>query len=72
MGQWSGVKLFPELRPRLYEYLMPMLANSQELVVRLAASKAMKVVIDDFVFSVEELEPYLEQVSVVLSFEESE
>jgi len=66
MGQWSGVKLSPELRPRLYEYLMPMLANSQDLVVRLAASKAMKVVIDDFEFSVEELEPYLEQVFSLL------
>ena len=30
--------------------------------MRLAAAKAMKVVIDDFEFSVEELEPYLEQV----------
>ena len=45
---------------------MPMLANSQDLVVRLAASKAMKVVIDDFEFSVEELEPYLEQVFSLL------
>jgi hypothetical protein len=31
-------------------------------VVRLAAAKAMRVVIDDFEFSVEELEPYLNQV----------
>jgi hypothetical protein len=30
--------------------------------VRLAAAKAMRVVIDDFEFSVEELEPYLNQV----------
>ena len=66
MGQWSGVKLSPELRPRLYEMLMPMLSNSQDLVVRLAAAKAMKVVIDDFEFSVEELEPYLEQVFSLL------
>ena len=66
MGQWSGVKLSPELRPRLYEMLMPMLSNSQDLVVRLAAAKALKVVIDDFEFSVEELEPYLEQVFSLL------
>ena len=66
MGQWSGVKLSPELRPRLYEMLMPMLTSSQDLVVRLAAAKAMKVVIDDFEFSVEELEPYLEQVFSLL------
>jgi len=62
LGQWSGVKLSPQLRPRLYELLMPMLGSQEDLVVRLAAAKAMKVVIDDFEFSVEELEPYLEQV----------
>ena len=62
LGQWSGVKLSPQLRPRLYELLMPMLTSQEDLVVRLAAAKAMKVVIDDFEFSVEELEPYLEQV----------
>ena len=66
MGQWSGVKLSPEFRPKLYEMLMPMLTNNQDLVVRLAAAKAMKVVIDDFEFSVEELEPYLEQVFSLL------
>ena len=43
-----------------------MLTSSQDLVVRLAAAKAMKVVIDDFEFSVEELEPYLEQVFSLL------
>jgi len=66
LGQWSGVKLSPQLRPRLYELLMPMLSSQEDLVVRLAAAKAMKVVIDDFEFSVEELEPYLEQVFSLL------
>merc|ERR1719244_1082718 len=66
LGQWSGVKLSPVLRPRLYELLMPMLGSQEDLVVRLAAAKAMKVVIDDFEFSVEELEPYLEQVFSLL------
>ena len=31
----------------------------------MAAAKAMRVVIDDFEFSVEELEPYLSQVNCV-------
>lgn len=66
LGQWSGVKLSPQLRPRLYELLLPMLGSQEDLVVRLAAAKAMKVVIDDFEFSVEELEPYLEQVFSLL------
>ena len=60
------MKLSPELRPRLYELLMPMLGSAEDLVVRLAAAKAMKVVIDDFEFSVEELDPYLEQVFSLL------
>ena len=62
LDQWSGVKLSPALRPRLYQLLMPMIADTEDLVVRLAAAKALKVVIDDFEFSVEELEPYLQQV----------
>jgi len=66
LGQWSGVKLSPVLRPRLYQLLMPMIASSEDLVVRLAAAKALKVVIDDFEFCVEELDPYLEQVFSLL------
>lgn len=66
LGQWSGVKLSPELRPRLYELLMPLLVPPEDLVVRLAAAKAMRVVIDDFEFSVDELEPYLSQVFSLL------
>ena len=59
IGQWSGVKLSPELRPRLYEILVPLLNPQEDLVVRLAAAKALKVVIDDFEFTSEELKPYL-------------
>jgi hypothetical protein len=36
-----------------------MLRDGEDLVVRLSAAKALKVVIDDFEFSTEELEPYL-------------
>ncbi|XP_023328884.1 importin-11 [Eurytemora carolleeae] len=66
LGQWSGVKLSPGLRPRLYQLLLPLLAEEEDLVVRLAAAKALKVVIDDFEFSIEELEPYLAQVFSLL------
>lgn len=59
IGQWSGVKLSPELRPKLYEILLPLLERSEDLVVRLAAAKALKVVIDDFEFSSDELQPFL-------------
>jgi len=59
VGQWSGVKLSPELRPKLYQILVPLLEKDEDLVVRLAAAKALKVVIDDFEFTSEELKPYL-------------
>lgn len=59
VGQWSGVKLSPELRPRLYQILVPLLKKEEDLVVRLAAAKALKVVIDDFEFTSDELKPYL-------------
>ena len=59
LGQWSGIKLSPELRPRLYQILLPLLDPTEDLVVRLVSAKALKVVIDDFEFSAEELEPFL-------------
>ena len=59
VGQWSGVKLSPELRPKLYQILVPLLKKDEDLVVRLAAAKAVKVVIDDFEFTSDELKPYL-------------
>lgn len=66
LGQWSGVKLSPGLRPRLYQLLLPLLTEKEDLVVRLAAAKALKVVIDDFEFSIDELEPFLPQVFSLL------
>ncbi len=59
VGQWSGVKLSPELRPKLYQILVPLLNPEEDLVVRLATAKALKVVIDDFEFTSDELKPYL-------------
>ena len=41
IGQWSGVKLSPELRPKLYQILVPLLNPQEDLVVRLAAAKGM-------------------------------
>ncbi len=41
------------------QILLPLLDSSKDLVVRLSTAKALKVIIDDFEFSSEELEPYL-------------
>ena len=59
IGQWSGVKLSPDLRPKLYQLLLPLLQSNEDLVVRIGTAKSLKVVIDDFEFSCEELEPFL-------------
>ena len=60
IGQWSGVKLSPSYRPKLYELLLPVLGSEEDLVVRVQAAKALKIVIDDFEFCAEELQPYLQ------------
>ena len=59
IGQWSGVKLSPNYRPKLYELLLPVLGSEEDLVVRVMAAKSLKIVIDDFEFCAEELQPYL-------------
>ena len=60
IGQWSGVKLSPTYRPKLYELLLPALRSEEDMVVRVQAAKALKIVIDDFEFCAEELQPYLQ------------
>lgn len=42
-----------------FQLLLPILEPSEDLVVRLSAAKALKVVIDDFEFSSDEMKPYL-------------
>lgn len=59
LGQWSGVKLSPQLRPKLYQIIIPLLHGQEDLVVRITAAKSLKVVIDDFEFCSEEFEPFL-------------
>lgn len=41
------------------QILLPILSPTEDLVVRIAAARALKVVIDDFEFSSDELEPFL-------------
>lgn len=53
-----------------FQILLPLLSPQEDLVVRLAAANSLKVVIDDFEFTSEELEPFLptafEQLFVLL------
>ncbi|XP_053971959.1 importin-11 [Hylaeus volcanicus] len=60
IGRWTSVKLSAELRPELYELMVEVLSPDEDLGVRLAASDALKLAIDDFQFNPEEFSPYLE------------
>ncbi|XP_033190339.1 importin beta11 isoform X3 [Bombus vancouverensis nearcticus] len=60
IGRWTTVKLSTELRPELYKLMVEVLSPEEDLGVRLAASDALKLAIDDFQFNPEEFSPYLE------------
>lgn len=56
------------MRPELYELMVEVLSPEEDLGVRLAASDALKLAIDDFQFNPEEFSPYLEPAfSLLLS-----
>ncbi|XP_077988870.1 importin-11-like [Glandiceps talaboti] len=59
IGQWVGVKLATNLRPTVYEALLPLLADNEDMVVRITAAQALKIV-DDFEFKTDQFMPYLE------------
>lgn len=60
IGQWTGVKLSPELRPALYAVTLPLLQGDEDMAVRLTASNTLKLAIDDFEFNTDQFLPFLE------------
>ncbi|XP_076288957.1 importin beta11 isoform X1 [Lasioglossum baleicum] len=66
IGRWSSIKLSRALRPKVYELMVEVLGSEEDLGVRLAASDALKLVIDDFQFNPEEFSPYLETACTLL------
>lgn len=60
IGRWTGVKLSAELRPELYKIMVESLGPEEDLGVRLAASDALKLAIDDFQFNANDFLPFLE------------
>ncbi|XP_069689548.1 importin-11 isoform X2 [Periplaneta americana] len=60
IGQWTGVKLSPELRPALYAATLPLLQGDEDMAVRLTASNTLKLAIDDFEFNTDQFLPFLE------------
>lgn len=60
IGNWTGIKLSPEMRPVLYECIINLLSTNEDMAVRLTASSTLKLAIDDFDFNAEQFKLYLD------------
>lgn len=60
VGQWTGVKFSKDLRPAVYEACLELLQPTEDLVVRLTASKTLKTILEDFDFCAEQFLEFLE------------
>lgn len=68
IGRWVGIKMSPDMRPLLYEIILHLLREEENLVVRLAAANTLKVAIDEFEFDTEQFFPFLESSITALFF----
>ncbi|XP_038076376.1 importin-11-like [Patiria miniata] len=66
IGQWLGVKLAPSLHPTVYQAVLPLLAEDEDLVVRITAAQTLKIAVDDFEFKKDNFLPYLESSFALL------
>lgn len=66
IGQWTGVKFSKSLRPEVYRACLDLLHPSEDLVVRLTASKTLKNMMDDFEFDAEQFLEFLEPAIALL------
>ncbi|XP_071793887.1 importin-11-like [Asterias amurensis] len=66
IGQWLGVKLSPSLHPTVYQAVLPLLAQDEDLVVRITAAQTLKIAVDDFEFKKDNFLPYLESSFALL------
>lgn len=60
IGQWTGVKFSKDLRPMVYESCLELLQPTEDIVVRLTASKTLKTILEDFDFCAEQFLDFLE------------
>lgn len=67
VGQWTGVKFSKELRPLVYEACLDLMQSTEDMVIRLTASKTLKTVLEDFDFCAEQFLEFL-QPSFTLLF----
>lgn len=66
IGTWTGIKLSAELRPALYDCVLNLLNPEEDMAVRLTASMSLRHAIDDFEFSCEQFQPYLDPTFALL------
>lgn len=60
VGQWTGVKINAETRPAIYSILLCGL-KSPDVVVRLTSSQSLRSCLDDFDFSPEQYQPFMDE-----------
>ncbi|XP_055541390.1 importin-11 [Wyeomyia smithii] len=66
IGRWTGVRFSKSLRPEVYRACLELLQPSEDLAVRLTASKTLKNIMDDFEFDAEQFLEFLEPVITLL------
>lgn len=60
VGAWAAVKFAKSNRPALYQALLEHLQGTEDMVVRLTASKVLKTVLEDFDFDAEQFLEFME------------
>ncbi|XP_048738332.2 importin-11-like [Ostrea edulis] len=65
-AQWVGVKMSFSLRPTLYQAIISLLNQSEDLVVRIESAMTLKTAVDDFEFNVEQFLPFLDSMFSLL------
>ncbi|KAJ6635893.1 Importin-11 [Pseudolycoriella hygida] len=60
IGQWTGVKFDRQLRPQVYAACLNLIEQSEDMCVRITASKTLMTTMDDFEFDSQSFLEYLE------------
>uniref|UniRef100_A0A2M4BC08 Putative nuclear transport receptor kap120 importin beta superfamily n=1 Tax=Anopheles marajoara TaxID=58244 RepID=A0A2M4BC08_9DIPT len=66
VGRWTGVRFSRSLRPQVYQACLELLHPSEDLAVRLTASKTLRSIMDDFEFVAEQFVDFLEPAIALL------
>uniref|UniRef100_A0AAG5CPB2 Importin N-terminal domain-containing protein n=1 Tax=Anopheles atroparvus TaxID=41427 RepID=A0AAG5CPB2_ANOAO len=66
VGRWTSVRFSKALRPQVYRACLELLQPSEDLAVRLTASKTLRSIMEDFEFVGEQFVEFLEPVIALL------